>query len=77
MTRVHGKSLHYLDRDGKVQNMMIDPTEYRFKLALVSKKYDEVMRIIQNSNLVGQSIIAYLRTKGYPEVSFTPSQAAY
>jgi len=48
--------------------MTVDPTEYHFKLALVNKKYDEVLRIIQTSNLVGQSIISYLQKKGYANV---------
>lgn len=47
----------------------MDPTEYKFKLALAKNNYDEVLRIIQTSNLVGQSIIAYLQKKGFPEVS--------
>jgi coatomer protein complex subunit alpha (xenin) len=49
--------------------MPVDPTEYRFKSALVTKRFNDVMAIIQNSSLVGQSIIAYLRNKGYPEVA--------
>jgi len=49
--------------------MTVDPTEYHFKLALVNKKYDEVLRIIQTSNLVGQSIISYLQKKGYADVN--------
>lgn len=48
--------------------MDIDPTEYRFKLALVRNNYEEVLHIIRTSNLVGQSIIAYLQKKGFPEV---------
>ena len=47
----------------------IDPTEYRFKLALIGRKYDEVLSIIRSSNLVGQAIIAYLQKKGYPEIA--------
>lgn len=31
--------------------------------------YDEVLHIIRTSNLVGQSIIAYLQKKGYPEIA--------
>lgn len=69
LTRVSGKNLHILDRDGNARVMHIDPTEYRFKLALVKRQYDEVLHIIRNSNLVGQSIIAYLQKKGYPEVA--------
>ncbi|KAI8854997.1 coatomer WD associated region-domain-containing protein [Chytridium lagenaria] len=69
LTKVKGKNIYCLDRDGKVRVIAIDPTEYRFKLALVRKNYDEVLHIIRTSNLVGQSIIAYLQKKGYPEVA--------
>ncbi|KAJ3382907.1 hypothetical protein HDU92_004501, partial [Lobulomyces angularis] len=69
LTRVKGKSVYCLDRDGKIRIITIDPTEYKFKLALVKKNYDEVLHIIRTSNLVGQSIIAYLEKKGYPEVA--------
>ena len=47
----------------------IDPTEYRFKLALVKRNYEEMLHIIKNSSLVGQSIISYLQKKGYPEIA--------
>ncbi|KAI8815873.1 coatomer WD associated region-domain-containing protein [Fimicolochytrium jonesii] len=69
LTRIKGKNVHCLDRDGKVRAIAIDPTEYRFKLALVRKNYNEVLHLIRTSNLVGQSIIAYLQKKGYPEVA--------
>ncbi|GAA5944936.1 coatomer subunit alpha [Sporobolomyces koalae] len=69
LTRVRGKAVHCLTRDAKPQTIPIDPTEYRFKLALVRKNYDEVLHIIRTSNLVGQSIIAYLQKKGFPEIA--------
>ncbi|GAA5989503.1 hypothetical protein JCM10908_000505 [Rhodotorula pacifica] len=69
LTRVKGKTLHVLTRDARVETLSIDPTEYRFKLALVRKNYDEVLHIIKTSNLVGQSIIAYLQKKGFPEIA--------
>jgi len=46
----------------------MDPTEYRFKRALIKQNYDEVLRIFQTSDLVGQSVTAYLQRKGCPEV---------
>ena len=49
--------------------MNVDTTEYRFKLALINRKYDEVLHMVRNAKLVGQSIIAYLQKKGYPEVA--------
>jgi len=61
--------LFCLDRQAKPKLLDIDPTEYRFKLALVKRNYDEMLSIIKTSNLVGQSIISYLQKKGYPEVS--------
>lgn len=68
LVRVKGKQIHYLDRSGRPSTLDMDPTEYRFKLALVRNNYEEVLHIIRTSNLVGQSIIAYLQKKGFPEV---------
>lgn len=69
LTRVKGKMVHCLDRNAKPKGIPIDPTEYRFKLALTRNNYDEVLHIIRTSNLVGQSIIAYLQKKGFPEIA--------
>jgi coatomer subunit alpha len=68
LIRVKGKTLTCLNRDGKVEQITVDPMEYRFKVALAKKEYKEMVRIIKTSNLVGQSIIGYLQKKGYPEV---------
>ncbi|OAD77428.1 hypothetical protein PHYBLDRAFT_176941 [Phycomyces blakesleeanus NRRL 1555(-)] len=69
LTAVKGKVLYILDREGKARSITIDPTEFRFKLALINRQYEEVLHIIRSSNLVGQSIIAYLQKKGYPEIA--------
>lgn len=58
-----------LTRRSSVETVTIDPTEYRFKLALINKNFAEVARLIENSQLVGQSIIAYLQKRGYPEIA--------
>ena len=50
------------------QTITFDPTEYRFKLALLRNNYEEMLHIIRTSTLLGQSIIAYLQQKGFPEV---------
>jgi len=67
---MHGSRLSFFDREGTASSLEINPAEFLFKVALVNKQYAEVLRIIQTSNLVGQSIIAYLRSKGYPEVRY-------
>lgn len=69
ITRVNQNSVYCLNRAGRVEKLTIDPTEYRFKRSLVNKNFNEVLRIIKNSNLVGQNIIAYLQQKGYPEIA--------
>lgn len=40
-----------------------------FKLALLQRKFDQVLAMIRSSQLCGQSIIAYLQSKGFPEVA--------
>lgn len=69
VTWVRDTNVYCLDREARPRVLGIDPTEYRFKLALVNKKYDEVLHMVRNAKLVGQSIIAYLQKKGYPEVA--------
>ena len=66
---VNGNTVYTLDRDSKPREISIDPTEFKFKLALIERRYDQVLNIIRNSNLVGQSVIAYLQKKGYPEIA--------
>lgn len=69
ISRVRGNSVYCLDRDYAPMVLSIDPTEYRFKLALINRRYDEVLHMVRNCNLVGQAIIGYLEKKGYPEVA--------
>eukprot|EP01025_Chloroclados_australasicus_P052828 TRINITY_DN6173_c0_g1_i3.p1 TRINITY_DN6173_c0_g1~~TRINITY_DN6173_c0_g1_i3.p1 ORF type:complete len:868 (+),score=125.06 TRINITY_DN6173_c0_g1_i3:140-2605(+) len=69
ITRVFGNAVFCLDREGKNKTMQIDTTEYMFKLALLQRKYDQVLHMIKHSNLCGQAVIAYLQQKGYPEVA--------
>ena len=60
--------MYCLDRECKTKVLNIDPTEFKFKMALVNQRYDEVLYMVRNAKLVGQSIISYLQKKGYPEV---------
>ena len=69
LVRVKARTVYCLDRSAKPKILNIDPTEYRFKLALVKRNYQEMLEIIKNSSLVGQSIISYLQKKGYPEIA--------
>lgn len=42
ITKVKNQQVYCLDRDAKARILTVDPTEYRFKLALINRKYDEV-----------------------------------
>ena len=68
LTRIKGKTVYCLDRSARPRTITFDPTEYRFKLALLKNNYEEMLYIIRTSTLLGQSIIAYLQKKGFPEV---------
>nr|KJB47563.1 hypothetical protein B456_008G031300 [Gossypium raimondii] len=69
ITKVSGNTIFCLDRDGKNKSVVIDATEYIFKLSLLRKRYDHVMNMIRNSQLCGEAMIAYLQQKGFPEVA--------
>lgn len=69
LVRVKARSVYCLDRASKPKVLDVDPTEYRFKLALVKRNYEEMLQIIKTSSLVGQSIISYLQKKGYSEIA--------
>lgn len=66
---VRGNKLHCLDREYKMRVLAIDNTEYLFKLALVRRRYEEVLRMVREANLVGEAIVSYLQRKGFPEVA--------
>ncbi|KAF7633499.1 Coatomer subunit alpha [Meloidogyne graminicola] len=66
---LRGDCLYCLNREASPIELTIDPTEYRFKLALIHGRYDEVLNMVRSANLVGQSIIAFLQKKGYPELA--------
>ncbi|KAH8829364.1 coatomer subunit alpha-2 [Flagelloscypha sp. PMI_526] len=63
LTRIKGRTAHCLDRSGRPRTLPFDPTEYRFKLALLSHNHQEMLSIIKNS------IISYVAGKGYPEIA--------
>ncbi|KAK7259912.1 hypothetical protein RIF29_25527 [Crotalaria pallida] len=69
ITKVSGNTIFCLDRDGKNRAIIIDATEYIFKLSLLRKRFDHVMNMIKSSQLCGQAMIAYLQQKGFPEVA--------
>eukprot|EP01102_Stenamoeba_stenopodia_P015742 TRINITY_DN5405_c0_g1_i1.p1 TRINITY_DN5405_c0_g1~~TRINITY_DN5405_c0_g1_i1.p1 ORF type:complete len:1071 (+),score=284.34 TRINITY_DN5405_c0_g1_i1:663-3875(+) len=69
ITAVKGNKVFCLDREAKCRVVSIDTTEYVFKLALIQKKYHQVLKMVKESHLIGQAIISYLQKKGYPEVA--------
>lgn len=68
-TRAVKDQLFCLDREARPRMISIDTTEARFKLALATKKYGRVMQMVRQSRLCGRAIVAYLQSKGFPEVA--------
>lgn len=58
-----------LDREARTRVIHMDATEARFKLALAKKRYGKVMNMVKHSRLCGRAIVAYLQSKGFPEVA--------
>lgn len=69
VTKIKKNQVFCLDRQCRTRVLPIDNTEFKFKVALVRRNYDEVLHMVRNAKLVGQAIIAYLQKKGYPEVA--------
>lgn len=61
--------LFCLDREARPRVIAMDTTEARFKLALANKRYGKVMHMVRHSRLCGRAIVAYLQSKGFPEVA--------
>ncbi|CAI5439371.1 unnamed protein product [Caenorhabditis angaria] len=66
---VRGATLYCLNREATPVEVPIDTADYKFKLALINRRIDEVVNMVKSANLVGQSIIGYLEKKGYPEIA--------
>lgn len=69
ITRVQQQQLFCLDRECKTRVINVDTAEAAFKIALDDQNYQDVMRLVKHSRLCGKAIIAYLQSKGYPEVA--------
>lgn len=64
-----GSRLTLFTRDSRYRSAHVDITEMKFKQALINEQFDEVYNIVNTSKLIGQSIISYLRDKGYPKIA--------
>lgn len=69
LVSVEAGKLVAADRAGDLVNLSINSVEYRFKLALHNKRYNEVKQILESGGLCGSAIIGYLQDKGFPEVA--------
>ena len=55
LTKVFGNVLYCLDRDGRNRQIQIDTSEYMFKLALIQRKFDQVLTMIKSGSLCGHA----------------------
>ncbi len=66
---IRGNNVIAMSRDCKIVSIEIDSTEFEFKKALSQRKFSVVRSLICADKLRGESILAYLQKKGYPEVA--------
>ena len=69
ITAVSGNTVYCLDREVRNRVLSMDPTEYRFKEALLEGRYDDVMSLIRKNPLCGSAIISWLVDKGQVELA--------
>lgn len=60
ITRIKGNSVFCLDREVRPRVLSIDPTEFKFKLALVNRKYEEVGMTVSFSASINLCVITNL-----------------
>ncbi|KAL3514716.1 hypothetical protein ACH5RR_027433 [Cinchona calisaya] len=69
ITKICGNRIFCFDRQGRIQPIIVNSTEYTFKLFVIRKKFDQVMSMIRTSEFCGKAMVAYLLQKGFPEVA--------
>ncbi|CAG9323393.1 unnamed protein product [Blepharisma stoltei] len=58
-----------VDREGDIVKLPTSNLEYRFKLALHCKRYNEVKLILESGGLIGNGVVKYLQDRGFSEIA--------
>eukprot|EP01130_Rhizamoeba_saxonica_P011528 TRINITY_DN478_c0_g2_i2.p1 TRINITY_DN478_c0_g2~~TRINITY_DN478_c0_g2_i2.p1 ORF type:complete len:920 (-),score=220.57 TRINITY_DN478_c0_g2_i2:701-3460(-) len=74
ITTVQGDKIYCLDKDCRNRAITIDTTEYTFKQALKKRNFGQVLSMVKNSSLIGNSIINYIQQEGFPEIALAFAQ---
>ena len=70
LVRAQGNEIAYIERgENKLNAMQIDSVEYRFKLALLAEKWNEVIKSVKTTVTTGQALVSYLQQRGYSEIA--------
>jgi coatomer protein complex subunit alpha (xenin) len=69
LTSANNAEVSFLTRLQKSGRLTVNSVEYQFKLALLRHRSKDVARLMQSKLLIGQSIVAYVQRKGYPEIA--------
>jgi coatomer protein complex subunit alpha (xenin) len=62
-------TIYGIDRNGEMQMIEVNNTDYLFKQALHRKNLQEVKEILGKGQLCGRSLITYLKEQGYSEIA--------
>ena len=69
LASIDSNFIYAVDRNGELQKLSYTNIEYKFKLALHNKRYNEVKLILESGGLKGHAVVKYLQDKGFPEVA--------
>lgn len=63
------RHVFYITRDGKVEMQRVNTAEYEFKIALKQRKINDVIKILKSGQLVGTSIVEYLKEENCADIA--------
>ena len=69
LVRAKNNTVWYVTRQGQVVREVADSSELDFKAALQEERFRDVLRLIQEGKVHGQSLVAYLHKAGHPDIA--------
>ena len=61
--------MYVITRQGEIEAITVNNTDYLFKIALQKKNLLEVKDILSQGSLCGNTIVSYLKEQGHAEIA--------
>lgn len=69
LATIAGDKAVFYDRVGSEVRLPFNDVEIKFKQALYERRFEDVLKFVRSKALVGESLVAFLQRKGFPEVA--------